>query len=129
MNDKQRYVVIGAAVALAITSVLVATNGNAQDIEQRLQALERRVEQLERRDANAANRKALIDRAAWRSVRLGMSMAQVRGLLGKPHRVSTNQYFTMWYWNYTIGGGSVQFRGSDDVVDGVHERAIVKSGV
>lgn len=90
------------------TNPAVAQTADQAEILRRLQQLEQRVERLERRGASSPSRTVPQDRSVWRSIRLGMSMDQVRDLLGEPHRVSSNQYFTTWYWNYH-GGGAVQF--------------------
>jgi len=53
------------------------------------------------------------DLANWRQLRRGMSMDQVRALLGEPERVDAyGEAFTIWSWD--SGSANVRFDGSSD---------------
>src|SRR5262245_46685784 len=99
---------------LAIVLLSSAMPALAQtDVEKRLNDLERRVEQLEKqsgRSASAGNRSQVVGGQDgwrrienWRALKRGMTQAEVRGLLGEPHRVDAGSV-TSWYYDYPIGG-------------------------
>jgi hypothetical protein len=58
--------------------------------------LERRVRELEALVTVAAPRTQ--DMQNWRGLRFGMTMDQVRTLLGEPERVDAGSRFTFWHW-------------------------------
>ena len=45
------------------------------------------------------------NKANWRNLRNGMTMKEVRSLLGEPERVSQTSSFTWWHYGY----GNVDF--------------------
>lgn len=87
----------------------------AQSLDERVRDLERRVEQIEKAKeqstgAAGANRTAgrsdsSRQLASWRSLRLGMTEADVRTILGEPNKVEVVGYIS---WDYP-GGGRVRF--------------------
>jgi outer membrane protein assembly factor BamE (lipoprotein component of BamABCDE complex) len=117
--------------ASVLLSLLVSTSVFAQSIDERVSDLERRVEQLERQSTNqsasAANRAQIVGgqdgwkrQENWRSLKRGMTEADVKGLLGEPHRVNAlGATLTLWYYN-PPRGGEVTF-GRDSRLDGWSE--------
>jgi hypothetical protein len=78
-------------------------------LERRATELERRVRELEALKRTETSRSLPVpaspqwrDLRNWRQLRLGMSMDQVRALLGEPERVDAIGY-TFWYWDYPLG--------------------------
>ncbi len=117
-----RYIHVVACFAL-MPGPMWAQSSDQAELLKRVQVLEQRVDRLERASKPGVKPVAGsgISReiSTWRAIAMGMSMDEVRGLMGEPHRVSTNTSFTMWYWNYP-SGGSVQFsRGG--VVEAIQE--------
>jgi hypothetical protein len=85
-----------------------------QSLDERVRDLERRVEQLERqsekqsapgasRSQNVGGQDGWKRLENWRSLKRGMSEADVKGLLGEPHRVDAGA-MTLWYYNPPAGG-------------------------
>lgn len=118
MNSMLRAALISA---LAIASVPVIAEGqerSAADLVRRIEQLERSNADLERRvrELEALGKTTPSkaqpgpasgnwrDLANWRRLRKGMSVEDVRLLLGEPDRVES-AVFTYWYW----AGADVHF--------------------
>lgn len=105
-------VVLGAFLACATYAPPILTAQNSGDgIEQRIRALENDARDLKLRVANLEQlikptQSVPASKAAWRSIRKGMSGNEIRALLGEPGKVMALSSFTMWYYP-DAGGGSV----------------------
>lgn len=98
-----------------LLGTLTCSLAAAQSIDERVRDLERRVEQLERVGkqpagaAEASRPTARSDRSRqlenWRALRLDMTEADVRTILGEPHKVEVIGFIT-WYYQ---GNGDVRF--------------------
>ena len=60
------------------------------------------------------------NRAQWRKLRIGMTMDQVRQILGEPPKVNVRSYSIIWYYPSALGG-NVDFNTSTRKVDGWSE--------
>jgi len=110
-----------------LLGTLTCTMAAAQSLDERVRDLERRVEQLEKvgkQPAGAAGANRTTGRSDssrqlenWRSLRLGMTEADVRTILGEPHKVEVIGFIT---WDYP-GGGSVRFDRRNGKVQGWSE--------
>jgi hypothetical protein len=79
-----------------------------QSIDDRVRDLERRVEQLEKQAKQSASSPSQLQIAGgqdrwkqvenWRSLKRGMTEADVRRLLGEPHKVNATARFTAWQY-------------------------------
>lgn len=107
---------IVAIFGVHFISLAAAQTADQTELMRRLQTLEQRVDRIEKRGGASPQSSKQSDRAAWRNISRGMSMDQVRDLLGEAHKINTNSYFTTWYWNYP-SGGSVTFDASGMVDD------------
>jgi outer membrane protein assembly factor BamE (lipoprotein component of BamABCDE complex) len=120
MIQKSTYhgILIGASIVLLFL-LFVASNTlqNNQSLERRVTALENRVTQLERGSQQSQHPTTPQSTNPWRSLQNGMTMDQVRGLLGEPTRV-LNFGIAGTNWNYD--SGMVSF-GRDNRVDGWRE--------
>jgi len=100
------------AVLVAVFAPTVAEGKSSDSQVQRIVLLERTVAALEERVRvlealikvepsgtqpvpTSANWQEL---ANWRRLRRGMTMDQVRALLGEPERVDASKYYTNWSW-------------------------------
>ncbi len=127
---------------MAIVALVVApTSATAQQTDvtallARLEQLERTVRVLERRIAvleaaapappvgqaqPATDPGSWRELANWRQVQRGMTMDQVRVLLGEPDRVESAGTFTSWYWGDFLEGGDVRFDADSRRVEGWSE--------
>jgi hypothetical protein len=102
-------------VAAALLSLFATTVVFGQSIDERVRNLERRVEQLERhsnnKSASPASGAQVVSgqdgwkrQENWRSLKRGMTEADVKGLLGDAHKVDTFQSFSVWRYNPPFGG-------------------------
>ncbi len=112
MTSIVRAALIALIAAFAIPANAAAQRSRPDSLLLRIDLLERRVAGLEQRvlDLEAvinaqtsrvqpAHATALWRNLAnWRRLQRGMSMDQVRALLGEPHRVETIAIATTWYW-------------------------------
>jgi hypothetical protein len=93
------------------------------DLEQLVQQLLNRLAQLEARlgtEPTKPQRGTAGDTSqhlmSWRKLKKGMSMDQVRAVLGEPSKVDGGSPLTFWYWKNTDGQtGSVSFTEKDQV--------------
>ena|SRR5579859_1770728 len=99
---------------LVVLGFFASTAVFAQSMDERVRNLERRVEQLEkqsgRQAAGSANPSPIVGQQDgwkrlenWRSLKRGMNEADVKALLGEPHRVDAGAV-TFWYYNPPMGG-------------------------
>ena len=103
---------------------LICALATAQSLDDRVRELERRPEQLEKgigKPSTASTTSGTAGRLDgwkqvehWRSLRRGMTEADVRSFLGEPERVGSFSAFTVC--NYP--GGRVNFDGRNQQVDG-----------
>lgn len=126
MTGILRATFVAAFVTASLPRVAVAQNASADSLLRRIEVLERttidlqlRVRDLEtlvkseparaqRAPASSNSR----DLQNWRQLRRGMTMDEVRALLGEPDRVDALGGITT-IWNWKSGGASVRFDGSD----------------
>jgi hypothetical protein len=108
-----------------LLGTLTCTMAAAQSLDDRVRELERRVEQLEqqvgKQPAAAAGANRSTGRSGgsrqlenWRSLRRGMSEADVRSILGEPHKVNVMSSMGVWYYDPPVGG-NVHFDGGGKV--------------
>ena len=105
-----RVALLAVLVAVFAPAVAEGKSSDSQDqrivlLESKVAALEERVRVLEalikvepsgtQPVPASANWREL---ANWRRLRRGMTMVQVRTLLGEPERVDENLYSTDWFW-------------------------------
>ena len=101
---------------------ILGTNAFGQDIETRVSYLERKILDLERRieeleqllkQSKSEERPSfeLGDVSKlWRSLRIGMTMGEVRKLLGEPHRIDASQVLgESWWYRYEYKSGNIRF--------------------
>lgn len=93
--------------------LLVASNSEQTNssLERRVTALENRVTNLESLSSIGTNQRLNSTSSVnnWRKLEIGMTMAQVRRLLGEPKRVDNLGFIIMWSIE---GGGTVSFSGN-----------------
>jgi outer membrane protein assembly factor BamE (lipoprotein component of BamABCDE complex) len=122
-----RAIVTAALATLIVPAVAAAQNASADSLVRRIAVLERttlelqsRVRDLEAliksepsRDRSVQSSIKWRDLQNWRRLRRGMSMDEVRTLLGEPGRVvSYGAVGTIWHWD--SGGAEVRFDGSSE---------------
>jgi hypothetical protein len=119
---------LAAFVAASIPALAAGQDTSTASLLRRIELLERantdleqRVRELESLIKSAPSQSQPIpspakwqDLANWRRLRRGMSMDQVRALLGEPERVDAG-YITLWRWAYA----NVQF--ANEKLDGWSE--------
>ncbi len=114
-----------AIVALVVAPTSVAAQqadvtallARLEQLEQTVRVLERRIAVLEAAAAAppvgqarpATGTGSWREVANWRQLEQGMTMDQVRGLLGEPDRVDSRPFSTYWYWGDPFEGGNVRF--------------------
>jgi outer membrane protein assembly factor BamE (lipoprotein component of BamABCDE complex) len=111
-----RAVSFAAMAVLSVPHVVVAQRPTIATLARRIDSLEKRVRELEAivaaqptKDGKAAAAPNWRDIQNWRRLRRGMTMDQVRELLGEPSRVIGGR-ITIWQWD----SASVEFL--DDIV-------------
>jgi outer membrane protein assembly factor BamE (lipoprotein component of BamABCDE complex) len=119
-----RAAVVAVLAASSLPAVAAAQQASTDSLLHRIDLLERRTADLEQR---VRELEALIriepspsppvsasarwrDLQNWRRLRRGMSMDEVRVLLGEPERVNAGA-FTFWHWDSRLGhaGPTVTF--------------------
>lgn len=125
-----RVVFVAALALISLPAVAGAQNVSVDSLLRRIEVLERsnadldrRIRQLESLIRNGSSRDRPLPSTAnwrdlqnWRQLRRGMTMDEVRALLGEPQRVQTfGGAFTLWQWNG--GSADVRFDGSSGKVD------------
>ena len=133
-----RYVLFLSAWCAGLGPLLGVQPLNAQELS--VQELSARVVELERRVAELESRLVALEArlqpsanvqpsptgadwrnlANWRRLRRGMSMAEVRSLLGEPEKVDAGMVLIYWYWDYP-GGGNVIFDARTNKLNGWSE--------
>jgi hypothetical protein len=100
-----------------------AQQAKVEELKRRVEKLEQLVGQLQRRVADLESqiqgrqeRKQPVvakgnwrEIGSWRDLRRGMTMEQVRELLGEPERVDAGPVLIYWRWGEPLLGGSVSF--------------------
>jgi hypothetical protein len=134
MTAIRRTALLAALVVSFIPAVAAGQESSADNVLRRIDLLERRTADLEQR---VRELEALIkvepsrdrpvpasanwrDLANWRRLSRGMTMDQVRALLGEPEKVDANSLVTWWYWDFA-SGAYVQFDTSSGKLDGWSE--------
>jgi len=116
------FVIVAAAVATSASQSTDTALARRVDIlDAMLANLQKRVGELERQATpgtsqpekinSAVQPSAPVGKGGWRGLSKGMTMQDVRALLGEPNRVEA-RFFTTWYYPRT---GSVAFDNSDRV--------------
>lgn len=117
MNGISRVALLALLLAASAQTVAGAQESTSDSLRQRIAVLERKTADLEQRvreleavvSAKPAQPRPVPasanwkDVANWRRLSLGMTMEQVRGLLGEPEKVAANPAETTWYWDYPTG--------------------------
>jgi hypothetical protein len=128
----------GLLAGLAISSipaVVAAQEISSDSLLLRIDLLERRITDLERlvremqalirnepsRVRSDAGSSQWRDLQNWRRLQRGMTMDQVRALLGEPGRVDAQFAWTYWYWSDDRGGANVYFGTRSSRVEGWSE--------
>jgi hypothetical protein len=115
-------IAVAAGVAAVVPAAAAGQDARADSLARQIGVLERRVADLERRireletiiarEPSEARPTAITgdprDRQNWRQLRNGMTMDQVRALLGEPERVDNFVVVTVWRWT-SMRGGNVSF--------------------
>ena len=120
--------VVAPTPATAQQADVTALLARIEQLEQTVRVLERRIAVLEAaatappvgQPQPATGTGSWRERASWRQVERGMTMDQVRVLLGEPDRVESG-VFTYWYWGDIFEGGNVQFDADSRRVEGWSE--------
>jgi hypothetical protein len=117
MTPMFRVALLAGLAAAFIPAIAAGQEASADSLHHRIDLLERRTIDLEarvrelealvrvepaRRPPVAASTKWR-DVQNWRQLRLGMTMDQVRALLGEPERVDVNPIFSSWHWDPPSG--------------------------
>ena len=109
--------IVGVSVLVLSSSGVSDTTSDERiaDLERVVEKMEQRLDALEGQDhaspsitkpgGPAGNSN---DVRNWRQLQIGMSEQGVEAVLGVPGKVTVNEYFIRWYYNYP-GGGSVTF--------------------
>lgn len=130
MNALYRAALVTALVSVSLPTVGAAQKVSSDSLLHRIDSLERRIGDLEGRVGQlegllkaepARGRPAVApgnsrDVGNWRRLKRGMTMDQVRALLGEPESVAAGTYLTLWQYP---GGANVTF--DPDKVDGWSE--------
>jgi hypothetical protein len=112
-----RAVVVVALAVYSVPAVAAGQEISADSLlrridllEQKTADLERRVHELEARVTVSPSRPPAVPPSAqwrdiqnWRRLRHGMTMDQVRTLLGEPERVEAGSRLTFWRWGGDFG--------------------------
>ncbi len=120
------------SVILIFLLILIFTNSLSADQSSEIKKLETRIVELEKR---VAKLEALLEtsskseinysdkwknKAQWRKLKIGVTMDQVRQLLGEPPKVNVRSFSITWYYP-SASGGNVKFDTSTRKVDGWSE--------
>jgi outer membrane protein assembly factor BamE (lipoprotein component of BamABCDE complex) len=112
MIDRNTYIgiLIGASIVILFL-LLAASNSNQSNrsLERRVTALENRVTQLEGGSQLNQPRATPQTSNPWRSLQNGMTMDQVRDLLGEPIYVRSSSSFTYWFYGEDMSSQTVTF--------------------
>ena len=108
--------VVAPTSATAQQTDVTALLARLEQLEQTVRVLEQRIAVLEAeapappvgQAQPATSPGSWRELANWRQLELGMTMDQVRALLGEPDRVEGGG-ITWWYWGEFSEGGSVTF--------------------
>ena len=131
MTGILRATLLAALVSSSLPAVAVAQNASADSLLRRIEFLERTTTDLERRvlelearvrseparewSAPASSKSRDIQN--WRRLRRGMTMDQVRTLLGEPERVDAmGALSTIWRWD-SLGIAHVSFDGRSNKLE------------
>ena len=131
---------IRLGLALFVFLNLVTVEARAQqaeidELQRRVEKLEQLIGQLQRQIASietqiqgyqernqpTAAKGNWHERGSWRLLRRGMTMEQVKGILGEPEKVDAQPVFTYWRWGEFPTGGDVEFDVNTDRVAGWSE--------
>lgn len=134
MTSIHRAALLAAWAAASMPVVAAGQATSADSLLRRIELLERantgldqRVRALEALIAVEPSRAQPVPESAkwqnlanWRRLRRGMTMDEVRALLGEPERVDANAWNTFWYWA-SPGGPDVYFDSQSSKLDGWSE--------
>jgi hypothetical protein len=115
----KRFVFINILLAL----VILNTSSFGQTIDERVETLEQKILDLEQRikdlerllKLSASTEETPVKMGDctnvqnWRKLKLGMTMDDIRLLLGEPHTVGRGGFGTMWFYDSGFGLGFVSF--------------------
>lgn len=126
MTGMFRVFLVSAFLSLSVPAVATAQQVSLDSIVRRIEVLERKNSDLERRvhelesptkiepsrDKPAPASAEARDVQNWRRLRRGMTMEEVRSLLGEPERVDVfGGGTTIWRWD-SLGGAAMSFDGN-----------------
>jgi len=108
---------------IVVPGQIWAQQARLADLQRRVEKLEQLVGQLQRQVADlqsvtqgrqqqgqpVAPKGNWHELANWRRLQRGMTMDQVRGLLGEPDKVEAETVLIFWKWGELVFGGSVSF--------------------
>lgn len=111
MTALLRAALFAALIATSLPAVAAGQTASSDSLLRRIEFLERRVADLERRvreleapvtvessrDRRSVTAPNWRDVQNWRRLRRGMTMDQVRALLGEPERMDAGS-ITYWHW-------------------------------
>ena len=134
MTAMLRAALLTAIAASSIPAAAAGQAASADSLLRRIEVLERKTTDLEQR---VRELEALIriepsqsrpipessqwrDLQNWRRLRRGMTMDQVRTLLGEPERVTADTPWTYWFWERS-GRANVRFDSRSEKVEGWSE--------
>ena len=118
-------VIISFLVFFFTISLFADQSSEIEKLETRIVELEKRVAKLEALLETSSKKEIKYsdkwkNRAQWRKLRIGMTMDQVRQILGEPPKVNVRSYSIIWYYPSALGG-NVDFNTSTRKVDGWSE--------
>ncbi|HET7362437.1 MAG TPA: hypothetical protein VFJ70_02575 [Burkholderiales bacterium] len=97
-----------AALACAQSCAALAQSDDPAALRREVDELKARVSAIERRLGEPVVATAS-DPSGWAKVDRGMTQAEIKGLLGEPHKAFDLDGSRVWYYSYRGGAGSVFF--------------------
>ena len=135
MTRMLRAAFLAVLLSISIPEAAGAQQATIDSLRCRADVLERTTADLERRvreleaiiKGEPSRERSIVPASAnareiqnWRRLRRGMTMDEVRTLLGEPEKVDAGPYMTYWYWDYP-GGAEVSFNSRSGKLEGWSE--------